>query len=80
MANTQAAINDVCDSRGLPRIVKGMPCLVDGESGKIWGGNHSGNFNVKFDVSGNIGNCHPDWRMKIMNEDGDVLHISSDIG
>lgn len=77
MANTQAAINDICTQRGLPRITKGSPCEVDGKRGVIWGGNHSANFNVKFD-DGHIGNCHPGWRMKIMNEDGDILHQSAD--
>jgi hypothetical protein len=79
MANTQQAINDVCADRGVPRITKGTPCEVDGMRGKIWGGNRSCNFNVKFDDGGRISNCHPGWRMKIMNEDGDVLYQSDDL-
>ena len=78
MANTQAAINDICTQRGLPRIPKGAPCEVDGKRGVIWGGNHSANFNVKFDDGGRIGNCHPGWRMKIMTGDGEILHQSND--
>jgi len=79
MPNTQAAINDVCSYRGLPRVQKGAPCEVDGERGVIWGGNHAANFNVKFDADGRVRNCHPGWRMKIMNGDGDVLHQSDDV-
>ena len=78
MANTQAAINDICTYRGLPRVTKGAPCKVDGKPGVIWGGNDSANFNVKFDDGGHIRNCHPGWRMKIMTGDGDVLYQSDD--
>lgn len=77
MANTQAAINSVCIQRGMPGVPKGAPCEVNGKRGVIWGGNSAANFNVKFE-DGRIGNCHPGWRMKIMNEDGGVLHQSKD--
>lgn len=76
MPNTQKAINDVCKYRCLPRVGKGAPCEVDGRKGRIWGGNHSANFNVKFDDDGSVRNCHPGYRMKIMNDDGDILHKS----
>lgn len=76
MANTQKAINDVCMYRGLPRILKGSACEVNGEAGTIWGGNHAANFNVKYTVDGRIRNCHPEWKMKIFNSDGEVLYQS----
>lgn len=78
MPNTQTAINHVCLYRGLPRILKGTPCEVDGENGVIWGGNHSANFNVKFDSDGRIKNCHPNWKMKIFDGDGGTLYESDD--
>lgn len=78
MANTQKTINDTCNYRGLPPIKKGMKCTVDGETGVIWGGNHAANFNVKFDKTNKVGNCHPSYKMKIFSLDGEVLHQSDD--
>ena len=79
MSNSQKSINQTCEYRGLPFIPKGAVCTVDGEKGQIWGGNHSGNFNVKFE-NGQIGNCHPEWKMQIYNPDGSILHDSEAMG
>lgn len=76
--NNQKAIDATCEYRGVPSINKGTPCVVDGKEGVIWGGNSSANFNVKFDVDGVISNCHPYWRMKILNEDGSVFYEHED--
>ena len=74
MANTQKAINMVCEYRGLPKIKKGTPCTVNGEKGTVHGGNHCANLNVKFDSDGRVSNCHPYWKMKILNSDGSILY------
>ena len=74
MPNTQESINNICEYRGIPKIKKGIPCEVDGKKGRIWGGNHAANFNVKFDDDGRIINCHPYWKMKIFNKDGSLLY------
>jgi len=78
MANTQEHIDMVCEYRYMPTVKKGAPCEVDGRKGRIWGGNSSANFNVKFDDDGSIRNCHPYWRMKIFNKSGDVLYGHKD--
>jgi len=78
MSNTQEKINEVCEYRGLPKITKGDICEVNGRKGKIWGGNPSANFNVKFDDDGAIRNCHPEWKMKIFDASGAVIHECSD--
>ena len=79
MANTQDAINRVCDFRELPRVKKGQKCDVDGRTGVIFGGNHSANFNVKFDDTKQILNCHPYYKMKIFKNDGELLYKSDDV-
>ena len=68
MANTQQAINSVCEHRGLPPIKKGTKCEVDGRIGHICGGNTAANFNVKFVDTGEVANCHPEWKMKIYDD------------
>ena len=66
MPNTQKYIDRVCEYRGLPRVKKGTPCIVDGCKGVIVGGNHAANFNVKFEDTGQILNCHPEWKFTIL--------------
>jgi hypothetical protein len=78
MPNTQESIDQVCEYRFIPNIKKGALCEVSGEYGRIWGGNHAANFNVKFDKDGRISNCHPYWKMKIFNKDGSILYEYKD--
>jgi hypothetical protein len=78
MPNTQKAIDQICTYRGLPNLKKGMACEVDGESGVIFGGNHAANLNVKFN-DGRVRNCHPGWRMKVFNGNGDIYYKSDDV-
>jgi hypothetical protein len=74
MPNTQKHIDRVCEHRGIPPVRKGMDCVVDGHAGTIVGGNHSGNFNVKFNDNGDIGNCHPYWRFQIFTSSGELYY------
>lgn len=76
MQNTQSSINRVCEYRGLPQIKKGYPCTVDGKSGRVWGGNSAANLNVKFDGQRGVSNCHPYWRMRITDENGNTIYES----
>ena len=78
MPNTQTYINHVCEYRGVPKVKKGTKCLVNEEPGVIWGGNSSANFNVKFDSDGRIRNCHPYWKMKIYDQDGQIIYEYKD--
>ena len=73
MPNTQKAINNICKDRQIPKIKKGAYCEVNSKPGKIWGGNHAANFNVKFD-DGHISNCHPYWKMKIFVENKKIIY------
>lgn len=73
MANTQKFIDAICEHRGIPPVRKGMRCNVGGEDGEIVGGNHAGNFNVKF-ADGRIRNCHPYWRFQIFTSSGDLYY------
>ena len=80
MNNTQKKIDSVVEYRQLPAIKKGMRCEVDGRSGKVIGGNGSANFNVLFDGDKKHLNCHPEWKMKIFNADGSIIHQSENAG
>lgn len=74
MPNSQKYIDIVCEYRGIPKVTKGMACSVDGRSGEIVGGNHAANFNVKFDDTGEIKNCHPYWKMEIYTPNGELYY------
>ena len=76
MCNTQKAIDSTGRYRNLPDIKKGMACEVDGRLGMVVGGNTAANLNVKFD--GVVANCHPYWRMKILDFDGNVFYESKE--
>lgn len=72
--NTQKKIDEVCSYRGLPPVKKGQACTVDGKAGTIEGGNSGCNFNVQFPDYESTSNCHPYWRMIILNDDGSILY------
>jgi len=74
MPNTQKHIDHICAARDIPAVTKGMRCSSDGRFGEIVGGNHSQNFNVKFDDNGDIGNCHPYWRFQIYTSTGGLYY------
>ncbi len=77
--NTQKKIDSVVEYRKLPKIKKGMRCEVNGQKGKVVGGNGSANFNVLFDGDKRSMNCHPEYKMTIFNDDGSIIHQSKDI-
>lgn len=74
MPNTQKWINRVCEQRDIPKVTKGMRCIVDDRAGKIVGGNTSANFNVQFDDNGDIRNCHPYRKFQIFTDHGSLYY------
>lgn len=76
--NTQKMIDRVVEYRGLPHLKKGQRCEVNGKQGKVWGGNSAANLNVLFDGEKRPMNCHPNFRMTIFNDSGEVIHASDD--
>ncbi len=79
MDNTQKAINSVVEYRDLPHLKKGQRCEVNGKPGKIWGGNHAANLNVLFDGDKRLANCHPNYKMRIFNDSGEIVYASDDV-
>ena len=65
----QDRIDSVCEQRGIPKLQVGQPCIVDNKKGLIVNGNSSANFNVRFAESGQVYNCHPYFKMKILSMD-----------
>lgn len=66
----------VADNCGLPFVRAGMRVEVDGQPGIIVDGNDSSNFDVMFTdgpQKGQVGNCHPWWRMKYFDREGNVV-------
>lgn len=64
------------EQRNLPFIKKGMRVEYTHEkikTGKIIGGNSSGNLNVLFDGKKKPENCHPTWAMRYFDDDGKVI-------
>ncbi len=80
MSNTQKMIDRVVEYRQLPPIKKGMSCEVDGKVGTVVGGNSAANLNVLFEGESKPMNCHPEFRMKIFNNEGEVIHASKYLG
>jgi len=76
--NTQQRINEIVKQRGLPQIKQFSSVIVDGREGVIIGGNCLGNLNVLFDGDKVAKNCHPYWRMKILNDDGSIYYDSEE--
>lgn len=63
--------------RGLPFARIGMRVEVDGRAGVLVDGNDSGNFDVLFVDTGVVMNCHPWWRMKYFDANGqEIEHVA----
>lgn len=67
-------------SRGLPFLKRGMRVqfLHNGRFGKITGANIGGNINIRFDGDTFSQNCHPRWRMRYFDKEGNVIREFTD--
>lgn len=61
------------ERRNMPFIKRGMKVEVDGQLGKVTAGNRSGNINVLFDGAKFPVNCHPKWRTRFFDKEGNVI-------
>lgn len=59
--------------RNLPFVKRGMRIEVDGKMGTITSGNRSGNLNVRFDGEKYPQNCHPWWKTKYFDKQGNII-------
>lgn len=59
--------------RDLPFIKRGMRVEVDGRPGRICSGNNSLNLNIRLDGEKRPRNCHPYYRVKYFDRDGNVI-------
>lgn len=70
---SEERFQQVCKSRNLPFAYQGMRVEVDGQKGTIVGGNNSGNLDICFDGKWWGENCHPWWRTKYFDKDGNLI-------
>jgi hypothetical protein len=59
--------------RGVPFAYIGMEVMCDRRRGVLVGHNSSANFDVCFYDTGTTLNCHPNWRMRYLNENGETV-------
>ena len=57
----------------LPFLKRGMRVEVNGRMGVVTSGNGSGNIDVRFDGERLSVNCHPHWRTRYFDEEGNVI-------
>jgi hypothetical protein len=60
------------EQRGLDFLTRNMTVEVDGEKGIVTG-DCNGNLAVKFEGNKHSDNCHPHWRVKYFNENGELI-------
>ena len=68
-----SSIAYVRERRNMPFIKRGMKVGVNGKMGKVTSGNASGNLNVLFDGTNHPVNCHPTWRTRYFDDEGNVI-------
>ena len=66
------AFEDMKEARGLDFLERNMLVEVDGKGGKVVG-NHGHNLLVKFDGFKQSSNCHPHWKTKYYNKQGEMI-------
>ena len=68
-------LNQVKKLRVMPFLKNGMRVefIHDGRFGQITGGNYSGNINVKFDGDNFSKNCHPCYKMRYYDNNGNII-------
>jgi len=70
-----ATIEQVRKARNIPFIKRGMrvKCLHSGRKGRIAGVNSSMNLNIIFDGWKGSSNCHPHFKMRYLDDNGQVI-------
>lgn len=72
-----AKLDNLRKQRGLPFIKRGMKVEISYQNiiktGVITGANESCNLNVRFQGYKRSVNCHPKWRIKYIDDEGNVL-------
>ena len=69
----KAMFDDMKISRGIPFAKVGMHVNVDGKLGVIVGSNNSNNLQVQLSGFASSSNCHPHWRIKYFDDNGNVI-------
>lgn len=64
---------DMIRCRGIEFARLGMKVEVNGKEGTIQGMNANANLNVLFPGQAGVRNCHPTWKVKYFNEQGEVI-------
>ncbi|WP_201785154.1 MULTISPECIES: hypothetical protein [Bacillaceae] len=67
------SLKNVKEKRFMPFLKRGMRVEVDGKMGVVTAGNRSLNINVRFDGEKYSGNCHPKWRTRYFDKNGNVI-------
>lgn len=65
--------DDMKQRRGIEFASLGMRVEVCGKPGRIVGANSSGNLNVCFDGTCYTENCHPYWKVKYFDDNGELI-------
>lgn len=73
-----ADFQDTLRRRGIEFAYLGMKVEVDGKPGRIVGGNRSLNLDICFDGNHWKENCHPWWRMKYFDNQGNLIKAFED--
>lgn len=66
-------LSRVREMRGMPFLKRGMRVEIDGRTGRICSGNPSGNLNVRFDGENFTRNCHPYYKTRYFDKDGNII-------
>ena len=68
-----ASLEYIRTRRNLPFVKRGMRVCVDGQWGRITGGNGSGNLNVRFGGENFSQNVHPWWHIQYFDKNGNLI-------
>ncbi|RIV26407.1 hypothetical protein D2Q93_04345 [Alicyclobacillaceae bacterium I2511] len=63
----------VCQQRNISFAYQGMRIEVSGKMGTIVGANNSSNLDVVFDGEWHVENCHPGWKTRYYDANGNVV-------
>ncbi len=70
----QNRIDTICKIHGIPEVLVGTPCELDGKSGIVIDANASAGFDILLDMDFCIENCTPCQNLTLFNYSGDVIY------